>query len=284
MTSTHYKLLLIVILLTSCHSEPNIPYTPQEKNVSIAYLKSLYNGYPHKIAEDICVEGILRSNDVDGNFYKTMVFEDQTGGIDLKVDMENIFIHYYRGRKYIIRCNGLTLGSYGGTMQLGYESNSADYQIGAIPQEMITTHLSQISDEEYPLAPPMLEIDRLSPAYISRWVGLNPVQFTEEELDMAWTENSLSTARHLIDMRGDTLHVYTSFAAKYAEHMLPRGSGHIEGILGYFNLEYQLRLTTLYYVMLDQPRFKVADSEKITHSLVAEHPTACPLAPEYDIR
>lgn len=276
-------LLSVLLLFTNCQSPTNPKYNPQNEIVSIAYLKTLYRNYPLKIDANISIVGILRSDDSQGNFRNTFVIEDDTGGIDIKIELKNFFAFYPRGRKYTVRCNGLTMHSYGGLLQLGYFSAMTDAQIEPIPTDKLSTHILSTSDEEYGTLPTMVEIDNLSSRLTSCWIGLEPVQFIDEELDMAWADDDTDTDRHLINHHGDTLIVRTNHEAQYAKHIVPRGSGHIEGLLGYFNQKYQLRLTTLYYVILTETRFTPEPRSITMCSRLATSPTICLSAPECDI-
>lgn len=264
--------LLIVVSIVGCKSEPKMMFVEPRK-VSIAYLKSFYAGYPLSITEDISVEGILISSDSQGNFQKSLVLQDNTGGIEVKIDMKNIFLYYHVGNRYRVHCNGLMLGSYGGTLQLGYPSASPNYQVEWIPSGKVSSHITKLSNDQVEVMPTMTNIADLSMRYVGCWVGIERVQFIDQELDLAWSDGIESSGeRHLIDINGDTLRLYTSPDAYYAQQRLPSGSGRVEGILGYFNKQYQMRLTTLYYVIMDLPRFIPRQSR----CLATEPPTTYP--------
>ena len=66
---------------------------------------------------------------------------------------------------------------------------------------------------------------------------------------------AVATVRHLVDPRGDTIDVYTSPYADFVQSPLPSGSGSIEGLLGYFNRCYQLRILNSYHIAMTDVRF-----------------------------
>jgi hypothetical protein len=51
--------------------------------------------------------------------------------------------------------------------------------------------------------------------------------------------------------------VRTSRYADFAHRILPSGSGYIEGVLGYFNGTYQLRVCDDQKAMMYEPRFEM---------------------------
>ena len=74
-------------------------------------------------------------------------------------------------------------------------------------------------------------------------------------MGLRWSETDVDTDRHLIDEFGDTLRVRTNCRADFADRKLPVGSGYIEGILSWFNGRYQLRITDVRNVVMEEPRF-----------------------------
>ncbi len=228
-------------------SDPEIPKPPgEEQTVSVAYLKTLYNGAPVKITGEWRISGAVVSSDREGNFYKTLVLADDTGGIDVRLDMEEIFKRFMIHTRATVRCNGLWLGSYGGTLQLGAEP-FGDYQTQNLSETEIAEHLQ--TDEEFygEVRARTLTFGELSHDHISTFVAFEGVSFVEQGLSWAETEAAAdgadppsATNRHIIDPDGNTLIVRTSRHAGFASWPLPEGTGRIEGVLGYFGGEYQL--------------------------------------------
>jgi hypothetical protein len=227
--------------------DPNIPTPPGEaKTVSIAYLKTLYNGAPLLIRGEYRISGAVVSDDRRGNFYKTLVLDDGTAGIEIRLDMEEIFKRFMIHSRATVRCNGLWLGSYGGALQLGAEPFE-DYQTRPLPETAIAEHLA--TDDEFygEVRPKTLTFGELSVKHISTFVAFEGVRFVEQGSSWAETESPgegaeppSATNRHLVDPAGDTLIVRTSRHARFAPWPLPDGAGRIEGVLGYFNGDYQL--------------------------------------------
>jgi hypothetical protein len=135
-------------------------------------------------------------------------------------------------------------------LQLGAEPFD-DYQTQGLSEIEIAEHLQ--SDEEFygEVRARTLTFGELSLDDISTFVAFEGVHFAGEGLSWAETENEVgldgeiieplsATNRHLVDAAGDTLIVRTSRYARFAPWPLPEGSGRIEGVVGYFNGDYQL--------------------------------------------
>jgi hypothetical protein len=251
----------LVALVVACNPpsiipDPENPPFGGEGTVSIAYLKTLYTGAPTKITGELHIAGRVVSSDVRGNFYKTLVLDDGTGGIEVKLDLEQIFKRFMIHTLVTVRCNGLWLGSYGGTLQLGAEPYD-DFQTQYILEGDIPLHLAVDESFTDEVLPRELTIGALLAGDISMFVSFRGVQFADEEQGLGWADASAEqdTDRHLVDRAGDTLVVRTSRYADFAHRILPSGSGYIEGVLGYFNGTYQLKVCDDQKAMMYEPRF-----------------------------
>ncbi len=230
---------------------------PSEYDVSIAYLKSLYSGHPTDITTDYRITGYVIGSDYYDNFYKTLVIDDGTAGIEIRLDMEEIFKRFWIHSRVTVRCNGLWLGSYGGTLQLGAEP-FGDYQTQALSGVEIAEHLAVDKEHYGEVMAHTLTFPELSQRHVSTFVAFENVRFAEADSGLCWAETEplpdgsdppSATNRLLVDSSGNTLAVRTSRHATFARFPLPKTTGRIEGVLGFFNNSYQL---------------VVCDSEKFT--------------------
>lgn len=260
-----YNILYIMLLLCSCASHPYVPddddgggdivVEPEGSGqVSIAYLKSLYERTPVAIDRDIYIVGRVVSSDISGNFYKTLVVEEETGGVVVRIDLENYYQKYDRGSLVQINCNSLVLSSYGGTLQLGaYAYDGETQYLGHIPAGRIDAVISVDRDLDIDIVSPPIAIKSLSANNISCTVKFTDIQF--EERGMAWADEGVDTNRHIVDRAGNRLVVRTSAYAAFAAWLLPYGSGSIEGVVSYFNGEYQLTLCNIEAADMYEERF-----------------------------
>lgn len=228
--------------------DTDIPGPGDEKTVSISLLKTLYKGAPVLITDEYRISGAVVSDDGLGNFYKTLVLDDGTAGIEIRLDMEEIFKRFWIHSRVTVRCNGLWLGSYGGTLQLGAKPFD-DFETQALTETAIAEHL--FTDYEFygEVKPQTLTFGELTRRRVSTFTAFERVSFASEEHGLSWAETGEAedgtplppaTDRHLVDAAGDTLTVRTSRHARFASWLLPEGVGRIEGVLGLFNGKYQL--------------------------------------------
>ncbi|MBQ4280060.1 MAG: OB-fold nucleic acid binding domain-containing protein [Rikenellaceae bacterium] len=258
---------LAAVLLAACSNGRELSYAGGDDDgsgsgndgpraVSIAYLKSLYQGYPLRFEEDLTIEGVVVANDRNGNYYKTLVVSDGTGGIEVKADYDKLFEVFRTGQTVRIGCNGLALGAYGGLVQLG-DPAPGDYETGYIPEGELAARIVTTDKPVQQLLPETATIGGLLPRHVCTYVAFEAVQFVAEEAGLRWSEADADTDRHLIDARGDTLRVRTNHRADFAGRKLPAGSGYIEGIVGWFNGRYQLRIIDVRNVVMEEPRFGI---------------------------
>ena len=101
-------------------TQPEFTVRPPEPQNSVAYLKSLCDGKSSvAIAQDITIRGFVTANDLYGEFHRTIVVEDASGGISIAAEGSPLADLYPFGIVATVRCNGLTLCDYGGKIQLG---------------------------------------------------------------------------------------------------------------------------------------------------------------------
>lgn len=256
---TAIKIVLIALFFSGCASQPDVPHVviPEgSEKVSVAYLKSIYERTPVAVDREIYIQARVVSSDNHGNFYKTMVVEDETGGIAVRIDLENYYRKYDKGSLVKINCNSLVLSDYGGVIQLSaYVYDQTAQYIGYIPANRLDAIISLDRKNDKEVVPAEAAIAALTPNHISRAVRFSRVQFVDEELGLEWTEDGADTDRHIVDGNGNRLIVRTSAHAVFATRLLPAGSGSIQGVLGYFNGEYQLILCNMTSVIMKDARF-----------------------------
>ncbi len=237
---------LLAVVFTSCVDEdfdqPDviIPDYPGTSNTTIADLKATYPGILDSIETSTIIEGIVVANDESGNFYKTIVIQDATGGIELKLDRYDMYTSFKVGQRVFVECQGLFLGDYGGLVQLGYIYNSA---IGRIPDILIDKHVFRDSLPGAAPAAAVVTIPTLTATNLSTLIQLDNVHFVDAGLP--FSETSGTTNRTLEDETGNQILVRTSNYASFAADLIPNGKGTVRGILSIFNGDYQLYLRDL---------------------------------------
>lgn len=248
--------------MTACGgSEPALEKTDfetgefrQTKKVSIYDLKAMYTGSPTVIDEDIRIEGRIVSSDMRKNIYNSVVIEDETGAIEIRIEKDKIYSTYKKWYVLSVSCNSLVLSSYGGLLQLG-EGIGATSEMSSIPAYRLESVMSLQENTWAEVLPTTITMADLSGRYLSCFVRIENVQFIDEEVGMAWCDTGVNTNRHVVNTLGDTLVVRTNNHATFANHILPSGSGYIQGILGYFNRDFQISVVDWMDAEMGKPRF-----------------------------
>lgn len=243
-------LAALVTVLGSCIKKEfdtppiTIPTVDFASNTSIAQLKALHPlpGVVDTIGDDIIIQGIVVANDESGNYYKTLIIQDTSAGLEIRIDKTNLYNDYKVGQRVYIKCKGLCLGDYGGLTQLGYNVGGA---IQRIPETLLSQHLFRDSLPGPAPQPTVFTIDMLNNSAIhSTLVRINGVTFQEPGVEFA-PQGASGTDRKVEDGNGLPLVVRTSSYASFAASLTPAGPGDIVGIIGNYNGTPQLTIRAL---------------------------------------
>lgn len=241
--------LLFISGTTTCvkHFDEPPEYTgPKVKaNISITEIKRLHilNNF-EKITEDLIIEGVVIANDKTDNFYKSIVIQDSTAGITVRLDGFSLFNIYPIGRKIFIRLKGLWLGDYGSTIQLGAGVNRSDPQFPElipIPQPLFDRVIIK-GDLDQKVLPRRLILEDLNDSLQSMLVTLINVEFDHSDTGKTYADavNKQTVAHTLRTCGIGTVYVRTSGFAKFASALTARGHGDITGVFSMFRTQKQL--------------------------------------------
>ncbi len=70
------------------------------------------------VGHDVYIMGVVTSDDTEGNVYKSLYIQDETSGIEIKLN-NNVGIRYKKGSLVYVRLTGLYLGNYRMMLSLG---------------------------------------------------------------------------------------------------------------------------------------------------------------------
>ena len=227
-------------------SEPVYESTPTETRRSIAGLKSRCDGsIQTRITEDLAIRGQVVANDLFGEFLQEIVIQDESGGIGIALEGEQLHDRFPFGALVEIRCNGLMLFDYGGKVGIGSEAD--DWGNRAIPAEEIDRHVRISTEVEQMPRAVRLAFDEVGSRHIDTRVRFDRVQFAEPGKTWCDTdpENGrfVTTEREIIDPLGRSFVVRTLRSCIYAMEPLPNGNGSIIGVIDYFAGKYSVRVT-----------------------------------------
>ncbi|MEY3249790.1 MAG: hypothetical protein RL742_1833 [Bacteroidota bacterium] len=221
-------------------------------NTTIKALKALRvtpGGYD-KITEDLIIAGTVVMDDRSGNYYKSLVIQDSTGGIEVRFNDGFLSTQFPVGRTLYIRCKDLYLGEYSDLIQLTgglIEEGGAISDVGLTDYQVRTKIVKDgICDIVAPVGK-IVRIADITDDLISTLITLENVEFIKADTSKTYadpvTQNSLN--RTFRDCQGQQMLLRTSGYADFAAALTPRGNGTITGVLGIYNGTYQLYIRDL---------------------------------------
>lgn len=251
--------LVLGTFLLSCNKEWDAPefqppvYTGPAPNKTIQDIKDKHLILDSYKLDSICsydeefiIEAVVVSTDEGGNFYKTMVIQDETGSIELQLDINGLFNLYPLGQRIILDCRGLIVGDYNRYYQIGWEYRK--YSIGRINALHFDRYIHKVglpSLENLPEPVLGTQIDFTSLNDVGKLVKLENCRFDESSWGKPFSFNEYVT-EHTLYIQGVTtpLIVETSNYARFRSLKIPSGVGTIYGILTVYDNSYQLMIRT----------------------------------------
>ncbi|MDR1199793.1 MAG: DUF5689 domain-containing protein [Prevotellaceae bacterium] len=227
-------------------------------NISIADLKAMYQNSTVEITTDLIVDGYVCSSDREGNIFKTLYIQDETGGLPIVIDQSNINNSYRVGRKVLIKLKGLYLGSYSGLIQLGMEPEAGEASPSRIPSTVVSDYI--VKDYEVAeIEPETVTISEIAnrDELIGKLIRINDVQFATP--DATYATSDANTNRTIENRDGQTIILRNSSYATFALLPLPAGSGSLTAVLSLYSTgsakTYQLLIRDTADVAFYSPRF-----------------------------
>lgn len=243
-----FSLLAGLSLFSSCvDTEIDPPPVTGEEleikgNTSVAELKSLYiPGRLTVIEDSIFVQGVVVGNDAGGNFFRSLIVQDSTAGIEVRINLTDAFNLYPLGREVTIDCQNLVLGEFNGVIQLGgyiYTEGGVE-ELGDIVNFNERIYRGRIVEQPNPEAQ---SINELGTNDITTLVKLENVQFSQSELGLTYADafGRQTLNRVVEDCDGNTILLRTSGFADFANDTLPEGNGSLLAIYNVFGDTKQL--------------------------------------------
>ena len=262
---------LITVNLSSCREEdfdePPINGTDPNltANITIDSLKNLYRdsiidfNKIITISNDWIISGVVTADDKSGNFYKTVVIEDATAGIAIRLDQTDYYTQYPVGRRVFIKLKGLVLGDYAELLQLGgyIDNTGTTPEVAPIPLALVGQY---IIGGQWGLNPQPAKVTMLDLANTDKWqnrfVEIDNVEFAPDDTAQPFADAVLlqSVNRDLQDCNGGTILVRTSGYCDFANVLTPTGRGTIRGVFSVYNNDAQLLMRDSNDVKMDSLR------------------------------
>lgn len=202
-----------------------------------------------KIKDDLIIGGEVIMDDRSGNYYKTLVIQDATGGIEVKFNDGYLYNNTPIGRYIYIRCKDLIITDYNGLPQLTGSiivENGVPSTVG-LTAAQVRQKLVRGEYKATKLAPKKISINDINDDLLNTLVEFDALQFSQCDAGKSYadvlTKNSLN--RTMEDCNGLQLLLRTSGYANFASQLTPTGNGKIVGVLGVYGSDYQLFIRDL---------------------------------------
>lgn len=233
----------------------------KEKNVvTIAQLKSDYKttitGGGYKLIDKpMMIKGYITGNDISGNLYQQVALQDATGAILVDINGGGLYGYLPVGQEILIDLNGLYIGSKGKQAQIGgiYTNlkTGATY-VGKMDRPTWQKHFKLLDEPDASnVKAEVFDLSKATDAtYLDENAGklmtIKGVKFTSANGKTVWAANDETSKQYLKDaesgqwLSSNTIMVYTSGYARFANAILPEGAFDITGIFTRYNNTWQI--------------------------------------------
>jgi hypothetical protein len=265
----HFLFLLLILTLSACVDRDfDIPPVPQpvelETNASIEDLKGYFvPGSFTTIPDDLTIGAVVAADDRSGNYFRAIVVQDETGGIELRINSTGLYNDFPMGSKIFIKAKGLIISDFNGLIQLGgYTEIGTDGRprlIGIEPA-LLSDYIVK-GKLEGGLVAKKRNINELSSSDITTLIELEDVQFVEASLGQTFADmvNNRSRNLNVEDCDGNVIIVRTSNFASFGGQTVPTGNGNLKAIYSVFGADKQLIVREVADVILTDTRCDGSD-------------------------
>jgi hypothetical protein len=239
----------MIVLAVCCNKKFDSPpdYTGPEiqPNLTIRDLRAMHlaGNFEH-FANDLVVEGIVVADDRTDNFYKSIIVQDSTGGITIRMDGSGLYNDYPVGRKIAVKLNGLWMGDYARMIQLGSavdRSDPAFPALTAIPVPLFDRYIIR-KELNNPAIPWHVRLDQLNDSLQSCLIMIDNLEFSVADTGKTFADavNKLSVNATIKACGGGSAYLRSSGFADFASAKIPRGNGSLTAVYSVFRTEKQL--------------------------------------------
>ena len=273
-------LLIAALLFNACvkedFKEPPAEGTDPdvEVNSTIEDIKAFYQpGNYVQIDEDLIFSAVVIADDRSGNFFRNLVIQDETGGIQIRFNFTDLHNDYPIGRRLFIRAKDMYISDFNGTLQLGAgvirDAGGNPSEMDGIPLPLANKFILK-GKWNQDISPTPRRVGELMENDINTLIRLDDVQFRAGDLGETFAINIIddegneirqSVNRELTSCAGDApIIVRTSGFADFANTTLPSGSGSVVGVYTVFGDTKQLTIREIEDVNMEDDRCDLAST------------------------
>ncbi len=199
-----------------------------------------------KIGLDKYVKAVIVADDKSGNFYKTLILEDENSdlGIAVLIDENEIHAKYPVGTRVFLKLTDLYISDYNLLPQIGagIDNSGTSPRLASIPSALLPTILIK-GQYGIPVVPRVKKITELTNTDLNTLVKLEGVQFKTVTPTTTYADNNpispLSINHNLVDCFNNQVIVRNSGFADFAGLILPSQNGSLTAVYSIFKTDKQ---------------------------------------------
>lgn len=245
-------------------------YETQNQVITIDALKTMSSTFPLPVLVDgynnqagnfevrtidntsKAIKGVVTANDESGNIYKQFYIQDATGAITIGTNLTGVFALFRVGQEVIVELDGLCIGKYGGSFQIGGRTPYVSYNgdgsvknasIGRMNPREFETHVFRNGKPQPETVVPtvLTTAPTITEANRSTLVKFDNVSF-ENGGNGVFAQKDMGYGSVNLMVGGQPLQVRTSEYANFAADTIPSGTGSVICIYGKYNNGTQLTI------------------------------------------
>lgn len=253
MKNVLYSMVILYFVLLACACKQQLdaapPYTGTSLKVNTS-IRDLYTshipGNVERFINNEVITGIVTANDENDNFYKSIVIQDSTAAITVRLDGFGLSALFPLGMRVMIKLNGLWMGEYGGMLQIVGSvdrTNPLQADLMPLPAALFNRHIFAVGLQTMP-SPIDIQYNQLHDSLQSRLIRLNQVEFAAADTAQPYSDaiNKITTSHSVKFCSGGTIYLRTSGFANFAAQKTPSGNGSMVGIYSIFGSQKQLAI------------------------------------------
>jgi hypothetical protein len=245
MKTLFHSFILLSILSCVRPQDFNIPQIEMDDpefsaNSNISAVKNAYDQSGERIFtfdsnDSSIIEGYVVSSDEAGNFYKTLIIQDNylnpTSGIEISIDLKAYFSKYNFGRKIFVKMAGLSIISIEWKYRIGYNLRN---EVDEIPEALLNNFIIR-SSEIKEIIPKSMELSEISEDLIGNYIKLENIQFKHDEIGKTFageTFDAFNGDRVLIQCKDQITGILsTSTFSDFKSNIIPDKKGNLAAVL-----------------------------------------------------
>lgn len=243
------------VFLSSCDKEFDEPPIFEEPNITanmtIKQLKALHtvSGQFDTVKTESVISGIVVGDDKTGNFYKSLVIQDETGGIAIRMNQGSLYTSYPRGRRIYVKVKGLVLNDYNRLQQIGAGVDNSDPtspQLASIEPNMFDSFIVKGSFNNT-VIPKVVSATAaltttLQDTLQNTLIQLNNFEFAVADTNKTYAPYQINQNYTIRNCSGSSIVLRNSGYATFQPVPVPNGNGTIVGVYSVFGSTKQLMI------------------------------------------